>query len=139
MRALVRSMARARGYAGSDVQAFLVRTPGLHVEAAVVDRPAARRGPRILHEEHDPAGLGDRRLLEVGIGIVEHRAGAIGLAADAELAFDDVPDLGEVVLVARMMSAGLVAHQAGVRLGGAVGPWMEQHLAPLAVPAQRLP
>src|SRR5678816_2333051 len=108
----------------SDVQTFPVRTARLHVEAPVVDRTAARARPWILHEEHDPARLGDQRLLEVGIGIEEHRARPVRLAPDAELALDDVPDLREVVLMARMVGAGLVANQTGVRLGGALGPRM---------------
>src|SRR5262245_43195799 len=122
--------------ARSDVQTFPVRTPRLHVEAPVVDRTATRARPRILHEEHDATGLGDQRLLEMGIRIEEHRARPVRFAPDAEVALDDVPDLGEVVLMARMVGAGLVANQTGVRLGGTLGPRMKEHLAPLALPAQ---
>src|SRR5262245_22275236 len=38
-----------------------------------------------------------------------------------------------------MVRAGLIAHQAGIGLGRTLGPWMEEHLAPLPGPAQRLP
>src|SRR5687768_1195701 len=73
-----------------------------HVEAAVVDRPAARRRARILAEEHEPAGLGRELLLVVRVGVEEHRARSAHLPADAELAFEDVPDLREVVPVQRV-------------------------------------
>jgi hypothetical protein len=38
-----------------------------------------------------------------------------------------------------MVRAGLVAHEAGIGLGRALGLRMEEHLAPLAGPAQGLP
>ncbi len=52
------------------------------------------------------------------VGVIEHRAGAVRRLADGEDALEDVPDLREVVLVERMMTAGLVAHQPGVGLRG---------------------
>src|SRR5262245_45225095 len=115
MRALVRSTSSSRCL---DVQPLLIRAPRRHVEAAVIDGRAARRGPRILHAEHDAARVRQQWLLEVRVGIEEHRAGAVVLAADAELALEDVPDLREIVLVAWVMRAGLVTDQAGVGLGG---------------------
>src|SRR4029077_8172907 len=63
----------------------------------------------------------------------------VGALADPELSLEDVPDLGEVVLVERMVRAGLVADEARGWLGRPVGRGMEQHLAPLPGPAQRLP
>jgi hypothetical protein len=41
--------------------------------------------------------------------------------------------------VARMVGAGLVAHEAGVRLGGALGARVVHHLAFLTRPTQRFP
>src|SRR5262249_51830716 len=66
-------------------------------------------------------------------------ARAVRALADLKFALEDVPDLREIVLVQRMVRAGLVAHEAGIGLGRTLGPWMEEHLAPLAGPAQRLP
>jgi hypothetical protein len=42
-------------------------------------------------------------------------------------------------LRARMMRAGVVPHQSGVRLGGRVRARVEQHRAPLPGPAHRVP
>src|SRR4051812_26948922 len=109
------------------------------VEAAVVDGATAGRRPLVLDEEHQSTGLGDQRRLEVWVGIVEHRTRAVGPLADRERALEDVPDLREVVLVEGMMRTGFVAHEAGVRLGRRAGARVEEHLAPLPGPAQRLP
>src|SRR5262245_47119924 len=69
----------------------------------------------------------------------EHRARAVRTLADLKLTFQDVPDLREVVLVQRMVRAGLIAHEPGIGLGRALGPGMEEHLAPLPRPPQRRP
>ncbi len=75
----------------------------------------------------------------MGVRIEEHGAGPVGRLADPELALEDVPDLGEIVLVEGMVRPGLVPHQPRVGLGGALRPGVEEHLAPLAGPAQRFP
>ena len=49
------------------------------------------------------------------------------------------PEVRPGVPVLRVVGAGLVANEARVGLGRPLGPRVEQHLAPLAVPAQRLP
>src|SRR4029450_9601375 len=110
-----------------------------YVEAAVVDRAAPGRRPLVLNEKHEPAGRRRQRRLPVRVRVEEHRARAVRTLADLELAFQDVPDLREVVLVQRMVRAGLIAHEAGIGLGRALGTGMEEHLAPLPWPAQRLP
>src|SRR5438445_727450 len=79
------------------------------------------------------------RALVVRVLVKEHRARAVELAPDGELALEDVPDLGEVMVVLRVVRARLVAHHAGVRLGRALGSRMEQHLPHLAGPANGLP
>src|SRR5262252_3296463 len=76
---------------------------------------------------------------ECGSGIEEHGAGAVGRVPDLELALEDVPDLGEVVLVERVVRAGVVADEAGVGLRRPLGPRMKEHFAPLPGPAERLP
>src|SRR5215470_17366588 len=91
-----------------------------HVEAAVVDRAASRGRSLVLHEEHEPTGRRRQRRFPVRVRIEQHRAGAVGALADLELALEDVPDLPEVVLVQWMVRARLVAHEAGIGLGGAV-------------------
>src|SRR5438477_6670924 len=110
-----------------------------HVEAAVVDRAASGYRSLVLHEEHEPAGRRRQRRFPVRVRIEQHRARAVRALTDLELAFKDVPDLREVVLVQRMVRAGLIAHEPGIGLCRTLGPWMEEHLAPLAGPAQRLP
>src|SRR5207253_2358859 len=98
---------RARGAPWSAVEVLLGdRLARGHVEAAVVDRPAAGGRALVLHEEHEPAGGRGQRRFPVRIGIEEHRAGPVRLLADLELALEDVPDLGEVVLVQGMVGAG---------------------------------
>src|SRR6266849_6821834 len=74
-----------------------------HVEPPVVDRAAAGGRALVLDEEHESAGLGAKRLLEVRVGIEQHRAAAVPAVADGDLAFEDVPDLGEVVSVPGMV------------------------------------
>src|SRR5438067_146160 len=115
------------------------RAAGGQVEPPIVDRAAPGRWPLVLDEEHEPAGLGDEGRLEMRIGVIEHRPGAVRRLADREGAFEDVPDLREIVLVERMMRAGVVADQAGVGLGRRLRTRVEEHLAPLAGPAQCLP
>src|SRR3954471_7597842 len=124
----------------SALEVFLAdRLPRVHVEAPVVNRALAGGGPLVLDEEHEPAGLGDEGRLEMRVGVIEHRTGAIFRVADGESALEDVPDLREVVLVEWMMRAGLVAHEPRVRLRRRIAAGMEQHLAPLPGPPQRLP
>src|SRR3954454_21887781 len=65
----------------------------LHVESSIVDRPAAGGRPRILHEQHLAASLRVQVFLEMRIRIEHHRAWTVMLATNAELAFEDVPDL----------------------------------------------
>src|ERR671910_2838728 len=73
------------------------------------------------------------------IGMENHRARAAFAPADVEGPFQDVPDLREVVVVQRMMRAGLEPQDSGVRLGGTLLARMEQHLSGLARPADGLP
>src|SRR5215510_6205723 len=64
------------------------------------------------------------------IGVVDHRAGLIDFSAYRERAFEDIPDLCEIVPVRGMVRARLVAYKPGVGLGRSLRPGMEQHLAP---------
>src|SRR5260370_4777957 len=86
----------------SNVEPFLGQPLArFDVEAAVVDRPTAGGRSLVLHEQHDAAGLGAQLSLVMRVGVVDHRAGAIGPAADREAAFQDVPDLRGIVPVQR--------------------------------------
>src|SRR5262245_49890939 len=118
---------------------FRQRLALLHVEAPVVDRALARLRPRILHEEHETARLGGEILFEVRVRVEDHRARAQRPVADLERALEDVPDLREIVTMARMEGAGLVAHEARVGLARPLGPRVEDHLAMLPGEAQSLP
>src|SRR5215475_8413307 len=113
--------------------------PGHDIEAAVIDRLPARGWALILYKQHDAARLGRKLLLVMRIGVVDHRAGLIDLSAYRERAFEDIPDLCEIVPVHGMVRAGLVAYKPGIGLGRSLRPGMEQHLAPLAGEAQRFP
>src|SRR5206468_2824371 len=72
-------------------------------------------------------------------GIEDHRAGTVLFSADPELAFEYVPDLREIVLVQRVITARFIAHDARVGLGRSRRIRMEQHLPGLPWPADRLP
>jgi len=73
------------------------------------------------------------------VGMEDHGAGAVFVSGDHELTFQDIPDLREIVPVQRMARAGRETDEPGVRLGGPVRPWVEQHLAFESVEAKRLP
>src|SRR5438034_10920496 len=88
----------------------------LHVEAPVVDRALARLRPRVLHEEHEAARLGGQVLFVMRSRMIDYSARPAGALADLEGAFQDVPDLGEIVTMTRVEGTGLVAHEARVRL-----------------------
>jgi hypothetical protein len=75
----------------------------------------------------------------VRIRVKDHRAGAVFAPADVEAAFEDVPDLREIVPVQRMVRARCEAQDTGVGLGGPFRPRVEQHLPGLARPANRFP
>src|SRR5215470_4586237 len=94
----------------------------LHVEAPVIDRALACLRPRVLHEEHEAARLGGQILLEVRVWVEDDRARAQRPVPDLERALEDVPDLSEIVAVARMEGARLVAHEARVGLARPLGP-----------------
>src|SRR5207244_12474304 len=89
----------------------------LHVEAPVVDRALARLRPRVLHEEHEAARLGGQVLFVVRRRMVDDGARPAGALADLERALEDVPDLREVVTMARLKGARLLAREARVRFG----------------------
>src|SRR3989454_9792009 len=111
----------------------------LHVEAPIVDRALARLRPRVLHEEHEAARLGGEILFVVRRRMVDHGARTAGALADLERPCEDVPDLREIVPMARMKGAGLVTDEPRVWLARPPGPRVEDHLAVLAGKAQRLP
>ena len=69
----------------------------------------------------------------------DHGARTHSALTDLERTLEDVPDLREVVAVARVVGAWLVAHEARVRLAQAFGPRVKHHLALLTRKAQRLP
>ena len=73
------------------------------------------------------------------VGVEDHGARTHGALADLERALEHVPDLREIVAMARMKRAGQVAHEAGIGLARAFRPRMEHHLAVLAGKPQRLP
>src|SRR5262249_62243597 len=73
------------------------------------------------------------------VGGEDHRPGGPGLAADHEGAGEHVPHLREIVVVDRMMRAGLEPEDAGVGFGRPLRPRMEQHFSGLTGPADRLP
>src|SRR4029077_1352173 len=104
----------------------------LHVEAPIVDRPAAGGRALVLHEQHQAPGAGGERRLEVRIRVEEHAARPIRRIPDLELPLEDVPDLGEVVLVERMVRARLVADEPRVGRGGALRARGAGAPAPLA-------
>src|SRR5205085_7563913 len=76
---------------------------------------------------------------EMRVGMKEHRARTAELAGNAELAFQDVPDLREIVAMPGVVRARREAQEAGIGLGRARRAWVKQHLAGLAGPADRLP
>src|SRR6266851_4595334 len=136
----MRKGARASRGEPLDRQVFLRQGFAfLHVEAPVVDRSFARVGPRVLHEEHETARLGGQVFFVARGRMVDHGARTESAIADLEGACEDVPDRRKVVAMTGMESAGLVAHEARVRLGRSLGPRMEDHLAMLSRKAQRLP
>src|SRR6266404_1427968 len=124
----------------SEIDAFVGdRLAFGHVEAAGKNRALAGRRAGILHDQDLAAGLGAEIAFEMRIGVEQHRARRAELAVDGEFALQDVPDLREAVIMLGMMCAGLQPKNAGVGLGGPLRPRMEQHLAGLARPADRLP
>src|SRR5260370_23488103 len=126
--------------ASLDLQVLLrQRLALLHIEAPVVDRALARLRPRVLHEEHEAARLGGKILLEVRVGVEDHRARAQRPVADLERALEDVPDLRKIVTMARMVGTGLVAHKTRVGLARSLWPRAADHLALLPGAAHRRP
>src|SRR5215813_15156574 len=71
------------------------------VHATVIDRRGAGRRTGVLHKEYRPAGRRVHFMLEMRVGHISYCAGAVELSGKGEFAFDDVPDLGEVVPVQR--------------------------------------
>src|SRR5207249_10269168 len=69
----------------------------------------------------------------------QHRAGTVLLASHHQLAFENVPDLGKVMFMKRVMGSRFIADQPRVGLGGPLGVWVEQHLPGLAGPPDGLP
>src|SRR5690606_23652232 len=80
--------------------------------------------------------LGQKSMLEVGVGMEDHRSGTVLHAVDLEHAIEDVPDLGEVVVMERMPGPLLVAHDPCVWHRGIAFGGMEHHLRELAVVPQ---
>jgi hypothetical protein len=115
------------------------RLPLLHVEAPGIDRPLAGRRARILHDQDLAAGRGVEHALEMRVEVVEHRARRAQPAVDRERALQDEPDLREAVIVLGMMRARLELEDAGIGRGRLLRRRVEQHLAGLARPADRLP
>src|ERR1700737_3938729 len=71
------------------------------VHPAVIDRRRAGRGTWVLPKEEGPAGRCVHFMLEMRIGHVGDRAGAVELSAKREFALDDVPNLREIMPVRR--------------------------------------
>src|SRR5262249_7987891 len=115
------------------------RLPLLHIEAIVVDRPSTRGWAWVLDDQDLSPSLGMELLFIVRIGMEDHGARPVLVAADPKCALEDIPDLREIVVVQRMMRPRLKAQNARVRLGRPLGTRMEEHLARLSGPANHFP
>ncbi len=96
-------------------------------------------GPGILGEEHGHALLGPQFLFHVGVRVVDHGAGAIGLAGELAFTLDNVPNLGKIVRMGWEMSAGFEVGNAAKRLCRAFFTGVKRNLAPLPGPTDLLP
>src|SRR5439155_3471361 len=70
----------------------------------------------VLHEEDGPAGRCVHFMLEVRVGHIGYRAGAVELSGKGEFALDDVPNLREVVPVQRKGRARRVFEKSRIGL-----------------------
>jgi hypothetical protein len=94
---------------------------GLEVHAAGVDRRRAGGRTGILQEDDLAAGLRLHFVLEMRIRHECKGARLVDCVAELEFTFQDVPDLGEVVLVERKACARFVVKDPRVRLGRRLG------------------
>src|SRR5262249_44190092 len=104
------------------------RLPLLHIEAIVVDRPSTRGWSWVLYDQDLSPSLGMELIFIVRIGMEDHCARPVLVAADPKCSLEDIPDLREIVVVQRMMRTRLKAQNARVRLGRPLGTRMEEHL-----------
>src|SRR3954453_12987047 len=88
----------------------------LQVHPAVIDRRRAGRRTLVLHEKDGPTGCRVHLMLEMGVGHIGYRAGAVELSAKTEFALDDVPDLREIVPVQLKGRARRVFEKSRIRL-----------------------
>src|SRR5262249_34450421 len=95
------------------------------------NRTRTRRRTRILEEDNRAPALRRHREFEVRVWHVNECSRAVGCAAAAEFALEDVPDLREVVSVEGKTCSRLVAQKAGVRLGRTIWIGMKKKLRPV--------
>src|SRR5215510_14554038 len=86
------------------------------VHAAVIDRRGAGGWAGVLHKEYRPAGRRVHFVLEMRVGHIGYRTGAVELSGKGEFALDDVPDLREVMPVQRKGSARRVFEKSRIGL-----------------------
>ncbi|MFN0305009.1 MAG: hypothetical protein ACKVQU_32185 [Burkholderiales bacterium] len=70
---------------------------------------------------------------------MKHRTRPDDTLPDLERAFEDVPDLSEIVAMEPIVRTRFVPHVPGIGFGGAIGSGVEQRLAVLAREAERFP
>jgi hypothetical protein len=64
--------------------------------------------------------------------MIDHRPGHIHIVPILEGTFEDIPDLGKVVIMARVPSSRFVSYDASVGLRWPIRIGVKQHLAGLA-------
>src|SRR6201998_3308306 len=99
--AIPRRLAALLGRSRASVLQVLLRKRWrlFQVHAAVVDRRRAGGWAGVLHKEYRPTGRRVHFMLEMRVGHIGDRVGAVELSGKRELALDDVPNLREVVPV----------------------------------------
>src|SRR5690606_33957334 len=106
-----RVIASSLGMVSSRRRGFVLeRLALLDIEAASIDGRLPSGRAHVLHVQDVSGLLGQKSMLEVGVGMEDHRSGTVLHAVDLEHAIEDVPDLGEVVVMERMPGPLLVAH-----------------------------
>src|SRR5215472_10825091 len=96
------------------------------VHAAVIDRRRTGGWAGVLHKEYRPTGRRMHFVLEMRVGHIGDRAGAVELSGKGEFALDDVPNLREVVPVQRKGSARRVFEKSRTGLRRTFWPRVKQ-------------
>jgi hypothetical protein len=93
----------------------------------------------MLNDDDLAARLCMEFVFVVRIRVEDHRTWPALSATNLKDSLEDVPDLGKVMVVQRMVSSRFQAQDAGVRFGWPFLARMEHHLSRLPRPSNRFP